>query len=49
MNGISKTVLFLALAFLVALLSLFVGEAMTGDSLHNGVMWQGHLGGVAWM
>ena len=49
MNGISKTILLVASAFLVVLLSLFVGEAMTGDALNNGVVWHGHLGGVGWM
>ena len=49
MNGITKTVLIFASAFLVVLLSLFVGEAMTGDALSNGVVWHGNLGGVGWM
>lgn len=49
MNGISKTVLFVASALLVVLLTFFVGEAVTGSALNNGVVWHGNLGGVGWM
>lgn len=49
MNGLNKVVLVFALVFVVVLLSVFVGEAMMGDTFSNGRMWHGNIGGIGWM
>ena len=49
MNATTKTALIIAFTFVVALLLLFGGGAMTGATLSGGMMGNGAMGGISWM